>query len=253
MQAYWQFYLENNRNYTEKDLNLTDLYFKEISEIPLLSKEENELLFKKAKKGNKKAKERIIEWNLRLVISITKKFAWAKIDLIDLIQEWNLWLAKAIDMYDPDKWYAFSTYATYWIKYYIVKAIVEMSNIIDTPVYLITEINKYNNTMQELLQKWHEPTIKDLADTLQVSIKKIVNIKKASTEVYSLEKTLKNKKWEEWRTTMWEIIEDKNTLKPDEEIQKKYINEKVNEILNKLSDRQEKMIKLKFGLMSTQS
>ena len=172
---------------------------------------------------------------------------------MDLIQEWNLWLAKAVDMYNPDKWYAFSTYATYWIKHYIIKTIAEMSDSIKIPAYLITEINEYNNAIQELLQKEDDPTIKKIADTLQVPVKKIINIKKAITKTYSLDETLENKKWEKWKTTIWEIIEDENTLKPDEEIQKKYINKKVNETLNNLSDRQEKIIRLKFGLMSTQS
>lgn len=150
------------------------LYFNDISKIPLLTYDEEREIARKIKKGDEEAKKKLIESNLRLVISIAKRFFGSRLSFSDLIQEGNIGLIKAIEKFDPDKEFKFSTYATWWIKQSITKAIADMTRHVRIPVHLIDEINQYNKTYQLLFQKHgREPTSKEIAAALDFPIKKI--------------------------------------------------------------------------------
>ncbi|MDO4714542.1 MAG: sigma-70 family RNA polymerase sigma factor [bacterium] len=139
------------------------LYFNDISKIPLLTYDEEREIAKRIKKGDEEAKKKLIESNLRLVISIAKRFFGSRLTFSDLIQEGNIGLIKAIEKFDPDKEFKFSTYATWWIKQSITKAIADMTRHVRIPVHLIDEINSYNKTYQLLFQKLgREPTSKEI-------------------------------------------------------------------------------------------
>ncbi len=150
------------------------LYFNDISKIPLLTYDEEREIAKKIKKGDEEAKKKLIESNLRLVISIAKRFFGSRLTFSDLIQEGNIGLIKAIEKFDPDKEFKFSTYATWWIKQSITKAIADMSKHVRIPVHLIDEMNSYNKAYQLLFQKLgREPTSKEIWQKLGFPIKKI--------------------------------------------------------------------------------
>ena len=139
------------------------LYFNDISKIPLLTAEEEKEVARRVKKWDEAAKQKLVESNLRLVIAIAKRYFGWRLGFADLIQEWNIWLIKAIEKFDPDKEFKFSTYATWWIKQSITKAIADMGKNVRIPVHLIDEINSYNKTYSLLFQKlWREPTSKEM-------------------------------------------------------------------------------------------
>jgi len=154
------------------------LYFNDISSIPLLTPEEEKEVTMKVKGWDEQAYKKLVVSNLRLVISIAKKFLGSKLTFSDLIQEWNIWLIKAIEKFEPEKEFKFSTYATWWIRQSITKSIVDMTKNVSIPVHLIDEISAYNRAVQSLLQKNHkEPTIQEIAKELDVPVKKVKKIK----------------------------------------------------------------------------
>ncbi|MEI7477083.1 MAG: sigma-70 family RNA polymerase sigma factor [bacterium] len=165
------------KKYTVNDKQYHDhikLYFNDISKIPLLSAEEEKAVAIRIKRGDENAKKKLIESNLRLVISIAKRFFGSRLSFSDLIQEGNVGLIKAIEKFEPDKDFKFSTYATWWIKQSITKAIADMTKHVRIPVHLIDEINSYNKAYQELFQKLgREPTSKEIGTKLDFNIKKI--------------------------------------------------------------------------------
>lgn len=221
------------------------LYFNDIAKIPLLSAEEERDIARRIKKWDEDAKRRLIESNLRLVISIAKRFFWSRLSFSDLIQEWNIGLIKAIEKFDPDKEFKFSTYATRWIKQSITKAIADMTKHVRIPVHLIDEINSYNKAYQALFQKFgREPTSKEIWQHLWFPIKKVKKLEEVIFGNVSLDREV----WDEWRDTLADLIEDNNTLRPDEFAERNTLKENLSMILNMLDDREAKIVKMRYGI-----
>ncbi len=221
------------------------LYFNEISKIPLLNSEDERDIAKRIKKWDEDAKRKLIESNLRLVISIAKRFFWSRLSFSDLIQEGNIGLIKAIEKFDPDKEFKFSTYATRWIKQSITKAIADMTKHVRIPVHLIDEINSYNKTYQLLFQKlWREPTSKEIGQKLGFPIKKIKKLEEVIFGNVSLDREV----WDEGRDTLADLIEDGNTLRPDQFAEKNTLRKNLDMILWMLDDREAKIVKMRYGI-----
>ena len=221
------------------------LYFNDISRIPLLTYDEEREIARRIKKWDEEAKKKLIESNLRLVISIAKRFFGSRLTFSDLIQEWNIWLIKAIEKFDPDKEFKFSTYATWWIKQSITKAIADMSKHVRIPVHLIDEMNSYNKAYQLLFQKlWREPTSKEIWQKLGFPIKKI----KKPEEVIFWNVSLDREVWDEWRDTLADLLEDSNTLRPDQIAERTALRNNLDAILWMLDDREAKIVKMRYGI-----
>lgn len=221
------------------------LYFNEISKIPLLNSEEERDIARRIKKWDEEAKKRLIESNLRLVISIAKRFFGSRLSFSDLIQEWNIGLIKAIEKFDPDKEFKFSTYATRRIKQSITKAIADMTKHVRIPVHLIDEINSYNKTYQLLFQKlWREPTSKEIGQKLGFPIKKIKKLEEVIFGNVSLDREV----GDEGRDTLADLIEDGNTLRPDQFAEKNALRKNLDMILGMLDDREAKIVKMRYGI-----
>jgi len=181
------------------------LYFNDISKIPLLTAEEEKEVARRVKKWDEAAKQKLVESNLRLVIAIAKRYFGWRLGFADLIQEWNIWLIKAIEKFDPDKEFKFSTYATWWIKQSITKAIADMGKNVRIPVHLIDEINSYNKTYSLLFQKlWREPTSKEIWQKLWYPIKKVKKLEEVIFGNVSLDREV----GDEGRDTLADLIED---------------------------------------------
>lgn len=243
----WKIELYDN-TYKTNDKQFKDyikLYFNDISKIPLLTWEEEREIARKIKKWDEEAKKQLIESNLRLVISIAKRFFGSRLSFSDLIQEWNIWLIKAIEKFDPDKEFKFSTYATWWIKQSITKAIADMTKNVRIPVHLIDEINSYNKTYQLLFQKFgREPTSKEIWKELNFPIKKIKKLEEVIFGNVSLDREV----WDEWRDTLADLLEDSNTLRPDQFAEKNKLRQNLEMILWMLDDREAKIIKMRYGI-----
>ena len=221
------------------------LYFHDISDIPLLTPEEEKEIVRKVKEWDEQAYKKLVASNLRLVISIAKKFLWSKLSFPDLIQEWNVGLIKAIEKFDPDKEFKFSTYATWWIRQSITKAIADMTKNVRIPVHLIDEISAYNKAVQTLLQKNNrEPTVQEIAEYLNMPVKKVNKIKTVILWSGSLDSPI----WDDGKNSIWDLIEDENTLKPDEHLEKKMLRENLDKIFDMLDDRERKIVKMRYGI-----
>ena len=221
------------------------LYFNDISKIPLLTYEEEKEIARKIKKGDEEAKKKLIESNLRLVISIAKRFFGSRLTFSDLIQEWNIGLIKAIEKFDPDKEFKFSTYATWWIKQSITKAIADMSKHVRIPVHLIDEMNSYNKAYQILFQKLgREPTSKEIGQKLGFPIKKIKKLEEVIFGNVSLDREV----GDEGRDTLADLLEDGNTLRPDQIAERAALRNNLDAILWMLDDREAKIVKMRYGL-----
>ena len=221
------------------------LYFHDISDIPLLTPEEEREIVRKVKEWDEQAYKKLVASNLRLVISIAKKFLWSKLSFPDLIQEWNVGLIKAIEKFDPDKEFKFSTYATWWIRQSITKAIADMTKNVRIPVHLIDEISAYNKAVQTLLQKNNrEPTVQEIAKYLDMPVKKVNKIKSVILWAGSLDSPI----WDDGKNSVWDLIEDENTLKPDEHLEKKMLRENLDKIFDMLDDRERKIVKMRYGI-----
>ena len=221
------------------------LYFNDISKIPLLTYEEEKERARKIKKGDEEAKKKLIESNLRLVISIAKRFFGSRLTFSDLIQEWNIGLIKAIEKFDPDKEFKFSTYATWWIKQSITKAIADMSKHVRIPVHLIDEMNSYNKAYQILFQKLgREPTSKEIGQKLGFPIKKIKKLEEVIFGNVSLDREV----GDEGRDTLADLLEDGNTLRPDQIAERAALRNNLDAILWMLDDREAKIVKMRYGI-----
>ena len=221
------------------------LYFNDISKIPLLTYEDEQEIARKIKKGDEEAKKKLIESNLRLVISIAKRFFGSRLTFSDLIQEWNIGLIKAIEKFDPDKEFKFSTYATWWIKQSITKAIADMSKHVRIPVHLIDEMNSYNKAYQILFQKLgREPTSKEIGQKLGFPIKKIKKLEEVIFGNVSLDREV----GDEGRDTLADLLEDGNTLRPDQIAERAALRNNLDAILWMLDDREAKIVKMRYGI-----
>jgi len=221
------------------------LYFNDISHIPLLTAEEEKIIVRDVKAWDPNQKKVLIQSNLRLVISIAKKFLGSKLSFSDLIQEGNIWLLKAIEKFEPSKDFKFSTYATWWIKQSITKAIADMTKNVRIPVHLIDEISAYNKTVQNLLQElWREPTLPEVAERLEMPIKKVKKIQWVIMGAWSLDSPI----GDDGKNSVWDLIEDKSRLKPDEKFEKATLKNNLETIFSMLDDRERKIIKMRYGI-----
>ncbi len=241
LELYETIYRTNDKQFKD----FIKLYFNDISKIPLLTWEQERDIARRIKKWDEDAKRKLIESNLRLVISIAKRFFGSRLSFSDLIQEWNIGLIKAIEKFDPDKEFKFSTYATWWIKQSITKAIADMTKNVRIPVHLIDEINSYNKTYQLLFQKFgREPTSKEIWKELNFPIKKIKKLEEVIFGNVSLDREV----GDEWRDTLADLLEDGNTLRPDQFADKNSLRKNLDTILAMLDDRESKIIKMRYGI-----
>lgn len=221
------------------------MYLKEIGKIPLLTAEEEVELAKRMEQGDMEAKRKLIESNLRLVVSIAKKYIGRGMLFLDLIQEGNLGLIRAVEKFDWRKGYKFSTYATWWIRQAITRAIADQARTIRIPVHMVETINKLTRISRQLVQELgREPTTEELAEAMNMPPDKIEEILKVAQEPISLETPI----GEEEDSHLGDFIEEKTILSPSEAAAKQLLKEQLESILNTLSKREREVLKLRFGL-----
>ncbi len=244
-----------NGDYTD---DITDdsvrMYLREIGKIPLLSIDEENELAKKAMEGNQRAKDKMAEANMRLVVSIAKRYSGRGLELLDLIQEGNTGLLRAVDKFDPSKGFKFSTYATWWIRQAITRAIADQARTIRIPVHMVETINKLMRTQRRLTQELNrEPTNKELAKEMDMDVEKIEYIQKIKQDITSLDAGVGRDGEEGEESTLGDFIEDEDTASPEESATVQLLKEQVREILSTLSDRERKILEMRFGLNGTKS
>jgi len=221
------------------------LYLKEIGKIPLLSAEEEIEYAKKMMDGDEKARKKLSEANLRLVVSIAKKYVGRGMLFLDLIQEGNLGLIKAVEKFDYRKGYKFSTYATWWIRQAITRAIADQARTIRIPVHMVETINKLIRTSRHLLQQLgREPSIEEIAAEMEMPVERVKEIKKVAQEPVSLETPI----GEEEDSHLGDFIPDDDAPSPSELAAYTLLREQLEEIIQTLTPREAKVLKLRFGL-----
>ncbi len=221
------------------------MYLKEIGKVHLLSADEEIELAKKMEKGDEEAKKRLCEANLRLVVSIAKRYVGRGMLFLDLIQEGNLGLIKAVDKFDWRKGYKFSTYATWWIRQAITRSIADQARTIRIPVHMVETINKLIRISRQLLQKYgREPLPEEIAAEMDISEEKVREILKIAQEPVSLETPI----GEEEDSHLGDFIPDEDVPSPAEAAAFSMLKEQLSEVLETLTDREKKVLKLRFGL-----
>jgi len=221
------------------------MYLNEIGRVELISAEEEISLWKRIRAWDQEARKKLAAANLRLVVSIAKKYMWRGLWLLDLIQEWNVWLFRAVDKFDPDKWFKFSTYATWWIRQWVTRSIADQARTIRVPVHMIETINKFTHTYRRLTQELtREPLMEELATELNIDIKKVRQIMRISQDILSLDAPV----WSEEDTSLWDFIEDDKNASPDDQTNTNLLKENLYEMLNFLSPRERKIVIMRFGL-----
>lgn len=221
------------------------MYLKEIGKIPLLKPEEEIALAKRMEEGDLAAKKRLSEANLRLTVSIAKRYAGRGMQFLDLIQEGNLGLIKAVDKFDYRKGYKFSTYATWWIRQSITRAIADQARTIRIPVHMVETINRVNRARRILVQEYgREPTPEEVAKRMELPVERILEISKISQEPVSLETPI----GEEEDSHLGDFIQDEHIPVPAEEATHALLREQLSEVMDTLSEREQKVLSLRFGL-----
>ena len=221
------------------------MYLKEIGKVPLLSAEEEIELAKRMEQGDENAKKRLAEANLRLVVSIAKRYVGRGMLFLDLIQEGNLGLIKAVEKFDYRKGYKFSTYATWWIRQAITRAIADQARTIRIPVHMVETINKLIRVSRQLLQELgREPTPEEIAAELDMPVDRVREILKISQEPVSLETPI----GEEEDSHLGDFIQDDNVPVPAEAAAQTLLKEQLDEVLSTLTEREQKVLRLRFGM-----
>lgn len=221
------------------------MYLKEIGKIPLLGMEDEVELAKKMELGDPEARKRLAESNLRLVVSIAKRYVGRGMQFLDLIQEGNLGLIKAVEKFDYTKGYKFSTYATWWIRQAITRAIADQARTIRIPVHMVETINRLVRTSRQLLQELgREPTTEEIAARLDLPVERVSEIMKMSQEPVSLENPI----GEEEDSHLGDFIQDDNVLVPQDAAAFTLLHEQLMEVLLTLTEREQKVLRLRFGL-----
>ena len=221
------------------------MYLKEIGRIPLLSSEEEIELAKRMEMGDEEAKKKLSEANLRLTVSIAKRYSGRGMQFLDLIQEGHLGLIKAVEKFDYRKGYKFSTYATWWIRQSITRAIADQARTIRIPVHMVETMNRVNRTSRRLLQEYgREPTPEEIAVTMNLPVERILEVSKISQEPVSLETPI----GEEEDSHLGDFIQDEHVPVPSEEAAHTLLREQLEEVMDTLSDREQKVLALRFGL-----
>lgn len=221
------------------------MYLKEIGKVPLLSAEEEIDLAQRMEVGDEEAKKRLAEANLRLVVSIAKRYVGRGMLFLDLIQEGNLGLIKAVEKFDYTKGYKFSTYATWWIRQAITRAIADQARTIRIPVHMVETINKLIRVSRQLLQELgREPTPEEIAEEMSMPVERVREILKISQEPVSLETPI----GEEEDSHLGDFIQDDNVPVPADAAAFSLLKEQLNEVLGTLTEREQKVLRLRFGL-----
>lgn len=222
------------------------LYLREIGKIPLLTAEEELTLAKKVVRGDKGAKDKMAEANMRLVVSIAKRYVGRGLDLLDLIQEGNTGLLRAVEKFDPEKGFKFSTYATWWIRQAITRAIADQARTIRIPVHMVETINKLLRTQRRLTQELNrEPTNEEIAQAMEIDVDKVEHIMKIKQDISSLDASVRD---DEEDSVLGDFIEDEDTVSPEESATTQLLKEHVKDMLGSLTEREQKILKLRFGL-----
>ena len=221
------------------------MYLKEIGKVPLLSAEEEIELAKRMENGDQAAKKRLAEANLRLVVSIAKRYVGRGMLFLDLIQEGNLGLIKAVEKFDYTKGYKFSTYATWWIRQAITRAIADQARTIRIPVHMVETINRMRQATNQLVyQNGHEPTPEELAKAMDMSVERVREIQRMAQEPASLESPV----GEEEDSSLGDFVADENAEAPGKAADRAMVAQQINQALKSLTPREEKVIRLRFGL-----
>ncbi|MDO8512407.1 MAG: sigma-70 family RNA polymerase sigma factor [bacterium] len=223
------------------------MYLREIGKVPLLRSEEEVELAKRAEKGDQEARKRLAEANLRLVVSIAKKYTGRKnLSLLDLIQEGNLGLFRAVDKFDYRRGYKFSTYGTWWIRQAITRALADQSRTIRIPVHMVETINKFTQVQRRLLQDLgRDPLPEEIAVEMKLPVDKIQHIMKISQETVSIDQTVGD---DEEDSTLGDFIEDEEAVTPEQAASREILSEHVMEVLSDLAAREQKILEMRFGL-----
>ncbi len=239
----------------EKDLNRggvydsIQMYLKEIGQYPLIHATEEKDLAKRIEQGDIEAKNLLARANLRLVVSIAKKYVGrsANLNLLDLIQEGNLGLFKAVEKFDWTKGYKFSTYATWWIRQSITRALADQSRTIRIPVHMVETISKYKQTHRKLSQDLgREPLAEEIATEMGIPVEKIHVIENISQETVSLEQPVGD---DDDKSTLENFISDDKILRPDQESSRRILSDHIREVLNELNPKERKILEMRYGLL----
>lgn len=223
------------------------IYLREIGKIPLLTGEQEVALAKRKEKGEKEAERSLIEANLRLVVSIAKKFTGKSLSLLDLIQEGNIGLFRAVKKFEYRKGFKFSTYATWWIRQAITRALADQSRTIRIPVHMVETINKFQQVERELIQEMgREPTPEEIAAEMGQEIEKVRHIIKISQDTVSLETSVGD---DEDDSTLQDFIEDVKHVTPDRSAALQLLRDYVKDIIKDLNPREQKILEMRFGLV----
>jgi len=222
------------------------MYLKEIGTVPLLDSDRELVLAERMAEGDRAAKDELVKANLRLVVSIAKRYVGKGMFFLDLIQEGNLGLMKAVEKFDYRKGYKFSTYATWWIRQAITRAIADQARTIRIPVHMVETIHKVSRIQRQLLQELgHEATAEEVAEQMGMSADKVREIMKVSQDPVSLEMPI----GEEEDSHLGDFIEDDSNPAPADAAAQRLLSEQLNEVLHTLTPREEQVLKLRFGLM----
>ena len=231
-----------------KGFNIDDpvkMYLKEIGKIPLLSADEERILAENMEAGDIEAKKKLAETNLRLVVSIAKRYVGRGMQFLDLIQEGNMGLMKAVEKFDFRRGFKFSTYATWWIRQAITRSIADQARTIRIPVHMVETMNKLVRIERQLVQELgREPTNEEISEHMGIEVDKVNEIRKIAQEPVSLETPI----GEEDDSHLGDFIEDETAIAPDEAANFSMLKEQLNQVLSTLSDREKKVLELRFGL-----
>ncbi|MBQ6147886.1 RNA polymerase sigma factor RpoD [Candidatus Saccharibacteria bacterium] len=224
------------------------LYLREIGKIPLLTQDEEQELAKKIVEGDKKAKDKMVEANMRLVVSIAKRYSGRGLDFLDLIQEGNTGLLRAVDKFDPEKGFKFSTYATWWIRQAITRAIADQARTIRIPVHMVETINKVLRTTRKLTQELNrEPSIEEIAKELDMETEKVEYVMRIKQDIASLDASV-GRDGDDEDSVLGDFVEDEERVSPEDSAATQILKEQLASIIATLSDREQKIIKMRFGI-----
>jgi RNA polymerase primary sigma factor len=252
--------LEDEEELSDEDLAITAenvdsfaddsvrLYLREIGKIPLLTAEEEADLAQRIVKGDKKAKDKMVESNMRLVVSIAKRYGGRGLDFLDLIQEGNTGLLRAVEKFDPEKGFKFSTYATWWIRQAITRAIADQARTIRIPVHMVETINKVLRTTRKLTTELNrEPTNEEIAKELDMEPEKIDYVMRIKQDIASLDASV-GREGDDEDSVLGDFVEDEERDSPEDSAANQILKEQLAEILSTLSEREQKIIRLRFGI-----
>ncbi|HEV2412380.1 MAG TPA: RNA polymerase sigma factor RpoD [Candidatus Saccharimonadales bacterium] len=222
------------------------LYLREIGKIPLLTPQEELALAQRVRSGDRIAKDKMAEANMRLVVSIAKRYSGRGLDFLDLIQEGNTGLLRAVEKFDPDKGFKFSTYATWWIRQAITRAIADQARTIRIPVHMVETINKLLRTQRRLTQELNrEPTIDELAHEMEMEPEKVEYIMRIKQDITSLDASVRD---DDDDSALGDFVVDEEAETPEEAATGQLLKEQVGKVLNTLTEREQKILRMRFGL-----